>query len=497
MANKLKSVGFAGINLYHSLEKELDNFKILKLVQIDRKQTVMDVNYHTSVKESDLNKISNNLSKIYGIMPESTKTRLKTKGNSVTFGDSAPRLGTFRVNFNLNKEDGKRIKTPVQEKGTTIVFQRVLNENQEFNSASDILNDDETRKRLDECFKGYEDKLIDWVHTYYEQQKVFLKKFKGTKWSEFKYGDDDFVKFFEKQIKKVARSVDPTVVPLKKYTEWNPSDIWAAYDMPTLKNQIEKTITKEEWGSLAELNSFLTKKFREKKLIGISLKLIGPKKQAKLVFRNDTEANYKIAEVEDYQMGKDIKFDLDNIWQKSDVGAVTVYAFYGNSFGFNFTRAGNQIAFSTQVLSGGKRTSAQGGNTPVEMVEKLLNDLVPSNNYSNHFRDYPLTYDDFLDLSQTKFDSYEKMYNLVKPYFSSNAPSFGEFAKINGVLHKTYNNDERNGRLKLMFLSFFSNAFKIKKKSQKEFWTDMLYMGMKVGKKGQFAPHAKIGEKTS
>ena len=228
-------------------------------------------------------------------------------------------------------------------------------------------------------------------------------------------------------------------------------------------------------------------------MIGISLKLIGPKKQAKLVFRNDTEDNYKIAEVDNYEVGKDIKFNLDNIWEKSDLGAATVYAHYGNSFGINFTRAGNQIAFSTQV----KRTSAQGGNTPVEMVEKLLKDLVSNNNYSNHFRDYPLTYDHFLELPEQKFQTYEKMYNLVKPHFKSNAPSFGKFAEINGVLHKTYKNDERNGRLKLMFLSFFSNAFKIKKDDQKEFWTDMLYMGMKIGKKGQFAPHAKIGEKTS
>ena len=490
----LKSVGYAGINLYHELEKQLKNKKLLNLVQIDRKQTVMDVNYNASVKESELQKIIDKLTKIYGqITPEVGKGRLKTKGNSVTFGNPSPRLGIFRINFNLKKESGDRIKTPIQEKGTTIVFQRALNENKKFNSASDILNDKKTREKLDECFKGYEDKLDDWVHTYYEQQKVFLKKFEGVKWSEFKYGNDDFVKFFETQIKNVARSVDPTVVPLKKYTEWNPSDIWAAYDMPKLKDEIEKTISKDKWGSLGELNSFLTRKFREKKLIGISLKLIGPKKQAKLVFRNDTEDNYKIAEVDNYEVGKDIKFDLDNIWEKSDVGAATVYAHYGNSFGINFTRAGNQIAFSTQV----KHTSAQGGNTPVEMVEKLLKDLVSNNNYSNHFRDYPLTYDHFLELPEQKFQSYEKMYNLVKPHFKSNAPSFGKFAEINGVLHKTYKNDERNGRLKLMFLSFFSNAFKIKKDDQKEFWTDMLYMGMKIGKKGQFAPHAKIGEKTS
>jgi len=47
-----------------------------------------------------------------------------------------------------------------------------------------------------------------------------------------------------------------------------------------------------------------------------------------------------------------------------------------------------------------------------------------------------------------------------------------------------------------MFLNFFSNAFQIKNPTkQKEFWTDLLYLGMKVGK--DFAPHVKIGEKTS
>jgi len=491
----LTRVGYAGVTLYNQLVKELKSKKLLKLVFIDRKSLVMDVSYDMSVKESDIQKIIDKLTLKFGqIISESGKGRLKTKEDSVTFGDSEkPQLGTFRVNFILKQKDGDRVKTKIQEEGTTVVFQKVLNENKKFNSASDILNDKDTREELDRVFKGYEDKLINWVHTYYEQQKVFLKKFSGVKWSEFKYGKDDFVTFFETQIKKVARSVDPTVVPVKKYTEWNPSDIWAAYDMPKLKNQIEKTITKEEWGSLAELNSFLTEKFQEKKLIGISLKLIGPKREAKLVFRNDTEDNYKIAEIEKYKVGKDIKFKLDNIWEKFDTGAATVYADYGDLYGINFTRAGNQISFSTQV----KGTSAQGGNTPVDMVEKLLSMQVPNNDYSNHFRDYPLTYDHFLKLSESKLKSYEKMYNLVKPYFRSNAPSFGDFAKINGTLHKTYKKDERNGRIKLMFLSFFSNAFKVKKKHEDEFWTDMLYMGMKVGKKGQFAPHAKIGEKTS
>ena len=57
-----------------------------------------------------------------------------------------------------------------------------------------------------------------------------------------------------------------------------------------------------------------------------------------------------------------------------------------------------------------------------------------------------------------------------------------------------------NGTAKLMLLTFFGNAFKITNKDKKkEFWTDILYMGMKVGGegKGEFAPHVKIGEKSS
>jgi len=196
---------------------------------------------------------------------------------------------------------------------------------------------------------------------------------------------------------------------------------------------------------------------------------------------------------------RDIKFKLDNLWEKPDKGAATVYADYGVHFGINFTRAGNNISYSSQV----KNTSAQGGNAPVGMVIKLMNNNVPANNYSNNQADYPSTYDDFLHShdKKFKFKDFQTMYNLIKPHFNSNAPDFGEFARPGGVLEKSYGDGKdpkkaRDGRVKLMFLNFFSNAFKIKSETkQKEFWTDLLYLGMKVGK--DFAPHVKIGEKTS
>ena len=48
-----------------------------------------------------------------------------------------------------------------------------------------------------------------------------------------------------------------------------------------------------------------------------------------------------------------------------------------------------------------------------------------------------------------------------------------------------------NGVTKLALLNFWYDALKNHDKDP-EFWTDILYFGLKITTKGQFAPHAKI-----
>ena len=58
-----------------------------------------------------------------------------------------------------------------------------------------------------------------------------------------------------------------------------------------------------------------------------------------------------------------------------------------------------------------------------------------------------------------------------------------------------YVEDVRDAKVMLMQLTFWYDAitkFGKDNKKSAEFWTDMLYFGMKVTMKGQFAPHAKI-----
>ena len=203
----------------------------------------------------------------------------------------------------------------------------------------------------------------------------------------------------------------------------------------------------------------------------------------------------KIANIEKLDF-KDIVFKLDTIWEKPTV--TTVYLDYGPSYGMNVTRSDSGLTFSTQV----RRTAAQGGNTPVDMVQKLLKINVSNNTYSKNINDYPKSFEKFAE----KVKEYEKLYNIVKPYFSGAPPFAGTGKSFVSVIKEAFKSKTKtdkgnvNGTGKLMLLSFFGNAFKIKnQKKKKEFWTDILYMGMKVGGegKGEFAPHVKIGEKSS
>ena len=284
------------------------------------------------------------------------------------------------------------------------------------------------------------------------------------------------------------------IEPVGRYEVWNPSDIWAAYKLPQVQKDIRDNLSPETQ-SLSELNTMLIDMFEKKRLVGISLKLIGSKKEAKLVYRNDKPENMKIANIETLEF-KDIKFKLDNIWQKAEKGGGTVYADYGKSFGVNFMRTDSGIAFSTQV----KGTSAQGGNTPVDMVVKLLEKNISNNTYTKDINKYPKNFEEFAK----EVDEYEKLYNIIKPYFNGAPPFGGTDNSFVMTLDKAFSAKSQTGKLgvngtaKLMFIKFFGNAFKIRDQDKKkEFWTDILYLGMKVGEKGEFAPHIKIGEKTS
>ena len=265
------SIGVKGAKLNQELDKKISSFRY-KTGEVNTipKSKVTDVIFEPGVNVKPIPKIVTQLTRKFGL--------ISSKDNSYDFGTFRGKKAiTHRVNF-IIKNISKKTPTKVFEKGTTEVFNQALINNKKFKSGTDILNDKDTRKELDKIFKGYEGELTKWSHTFYEQQKEFLKEFGKNDWSAFEYDNEkDFVKFFADQIKRVGRTLTKdkkgkimVVEPVGRYEVWNPSDIWAAYKLPKIQDEIKQNLSPETQ-SLAELNTMLIDMFKDRRLVGISL----------------------------------------------------------------------------------------------------------------------------------------------------------------------------------------------------------------------------------
>ena len=184
------------------------------------------------------------------------------------------------------------------------------------------------------------------------------------------------------------------------------------------------------------------------------------------------------SKLEEYEM-KDIKFNYDNIWT-GDAVTTSVKIGSGDEYKISITRGGNNLTFNTAI----KRTpAAQGGQAPIDMVVKMLKGKEFKKNHTS----YPQTSEKLVEESE----KYEKMYKLVTKD-KNNVPSYEEFKFL---LDSLYKKKKKNAVAKLMHLAFWYDAitnYSSNTTKSAEFWTDLLYTGMKIKPGREFAPHAKI-----
>ena len=393
-----------------------------------------------------------------------------------------------KVRFMPQKSSGGRqqVPTPVQEEGSTVIFNRALRDNVKFTTKESIKEDEDTWNELLKVFKGWEHRLPLWTHTYWQQQKQFLKKYQGAEWDVFVYEGNDFVSFFRENLPRITRDPE-TGAKVGDYTTWNPSDIYAARDLAGIQKKIKDKIPTEPQ-HLAQLNNYLASLMNDKQLVGISLKMINKEDPAHIKLLNDND-HYTLTEVTKFKF-KDIEYKLDNIFAfKTDSGGKDVQSTtvtFGQAKGryeINIKRAGDNIIWGTSIKA---TPAAQGGNAPVGMVLKHL-----GTGYDNKASAMPKDGAVF-NKESVKF---KKMWDNIKGKMN-NPPKWEDFQDKIIVL---YAKDDRSAKVKLLQLNFWSDALKAlnKKKddgkdSKAEWWKDLLYLGLKVGKQGQFAPHAKI-----
>lgn len=382
---------------------------------------------------------------------------------------------------NISGKAKGTVPAQIHERGTAAVFTRALSSKKPFTSEDDLIKDADIQKELKKIFGAkYGHRLPDWLHSFYEQQRAALIEYSGPQWEEFVYGNGSFVDFFEKHMDKLHRDLDPEV-KVGRYEKWNPSDIWAVKKgkMQEIKNKLKSQIGKQT--VLVELNAMLVNLMEDNDLVGISLKKIDAKSSGKIkLFNVDTSDKLKAlksyAHIELYDMS-DISFEPDNILI---LKSVTTYIRIGpgGKYFIDITRSGKNLSVNSQI----RGTAAQGGQAPIDLVVKMLNgDTFNKNNSA-----YPQDADSF----EKKSGDYEKMYKVVSKYASSQSQKL-KFNDWKERLVNLYDKDSRNAIVTLMQLSFWNDAL-LKHAKDPEFWTDLLYYGMKVTSKGMFAPHAKI-----
>ena len=408
-----------------------------------------------------------------------------TKFNKSTLKLEVGKASKITINFKEKKdpqESRKQTPTKIQEKGTTDVFNRVLDNNKRYNDIPDMRKDATLMSTLRATFTSkHADKIDDWMNTYFNQQDLFfMKEFAPNNWSPFEYHGQDFVHFFQDFIKKVKTNEGK---PVGDYTTWNPSDIWAVYNKSKVNTAIDDAFKADKGDpKLSKLNNLLINLMDNSQLVGISLKKIEGD-DAHMEKMNITPQSMKLAEVIELNMS-DIDLQVDNIVQEEKV---TTYIKFAGTHTMNINlgdkkKPGN-LSFNTQV----KGTAAQGGQAPVKLVEKLLNAKGNSREFSNDHNKYPRTIEAF----EKQAANWKKKYEFVKT--QSNSTSWDSWDEFSTYITDFYRDKKPQLAItKLMQIDFYYDAFKNYSSAQEsaDFWIALLHLGMKVG--DRFAPHAKI-----
>ena len=391
-----------------------------------------------------------------------------------------------------SKIAASKAATPEQEKGSAFIFRRALNENAGWDSWGDIVEDQKTYPQLVKIWGGEVDQV--WLKSYFAQSKVFLKRFKGHRFSEFDHsGTRSFMQYITGKVKRKFR--------ISKKDTWNPADIWC---ITGSSSQLAREIDNQLEGpgqTIHELNSFLRKKFHDKEIVGVSLKKTG-------VTAEWEEVNVDgiVIDTKDYNYPVTPENFSSNFTIKTDTGSfvqdvkLNVSAPDGKDFSFQIKAnspeksGGGNLKFEGTMKSA---SSARLGKAPVEMLEKILKSMKSykdgDKGFTNNFRNkmYPKDREDFMENS----DKWKKKIDhLITKGMVTDVSDLDKIIKSISDSYQSKADKGTNTRCKLMGLQFFYCLSYLTNPDLREFVTDMVFIAQKKAsvKADEFGPFGKI-----
>jgi hypothetical protein len=396
------------------------------------------------------------------------------------------------------------VKPAISEPATMMILNAVLESKKVFKTEEDIFVHD-VYKDLEKLFgKENGHKLDSWIYTFLMQNKLFFKHYSSVTWAPFKHnkykGKRDMQVFFSEHLQSLTTA--PNVKVGRTYEQWNPADLWAVKrtEQKTLEDEITEATNNPSSDNLMKLNLHIVKLMEKKELVGISLKKIESGGTYK-IFNVDSSkylTNLKSWKALETFGMNDISFGLRNVFEnnpgnKPKSVAATTYIYFGSKFKVDVTRSGEKIVFNSQIIG---EKGAQGGQSPIQALLERLRHNKSGVTFDNKFKDYPATGNDFTDIiektTSIEYKQYKKWFNFAYKHSKNDYKKKVTFDEWANDVYKAYESrDPKEGKAKLALLNFWYDALKYHDKDP-EFWTDMLYFGLKIISKGQFGPHVKI-----
>jgi hypothetical protein len=373
--------------------------------------------------------------------------------------------------------------TEMQEKTSAWIFDQDLNHNVKYKSPDEIYNDKKFKKEIigTPSKKGiYPYVTSEWIDSFYKQQKKFLDEFSDAKFKEFsvKGGFMDFVS------KLVTQKYG-----IGKKDAWDPADVWCVQNEQQVVKIIKDAI--ENTNDIEVLNTILRTLFKERKVVGISLKLVDKRVdkaryqevniQEGILFTSGRHPTFTITNIRcDFLLRDDNTFKAANAtitflvkYTKEIIKYTVTIRTSGRTY-----RPGNLI-FEFQEPGG----SAQIGKAPVELVYEAAkrNKM----NFKNIWQDYPSTTPMFVE----EENKYKEMFDVVNKKVETNIKTSDEFSR--NILKQIADPDNYGtANSKLMQLKFLYEMTKLTEKKTEKFITDLFFLAEKRGP--GFGPFGKL-----
>ena len=378
-------------------------------------------------------------------------------------------------------------RTRKQELGSAWIMRRSLKDNQKYSKWEDITKD----KKYAELAgpKGiYPEISIEWLQVFYLQQKKMLEEFSDAKFTEFnrEYGFMDYI------TKLVSEKYG-----ISKKDTWDPADVWCIKNEKKVISEIQKMVNKDEFGSIGQLNAYLRTLFKDRIVVGISLKKISGK-QAKYEEVNVSGFEFPEPKKPTYNVSY-LRVDLSiraGTSGKSSIPSAKYADFWldGEVDGKKMTykieigpTSSSKFTFLKFEAKSSTETKARLGKAKIEYVRNLFKEYkIPIDGSP---LDYPKDTAEYLKREKEYIDLFKKI--KMNKNIITNISSAEEFTKnMKNLFMNTEKGKSVTANSKCQQVAVFAGLAGLSKQKLNELGTKIIFAGQKKGE--EFGPFGKL-----